>query len=164
VIVAKQVKKTSGDGSVTIYEYAADVRTAAGAPFRATIQEPGISTNFWSPRVGDEVSVLVDAKRGKAKFDKDDPRLDTRARLTATKAAFEATAQQAPGTGVAGPTGGVAAQLAMAVQAAAAAQFAAPGAGDDPAQRLAKLDTMRQQGLITDEELAVARQRIIDAI
>lgn len=153
--MTSQVKSTSGDGLTSAREYVADVHPAvSGMPFRATIQEPGIATNFWPPSIGDQVSVLVDAKSGKVKFDKDDPRLDAKARIAANKAAFEATAEQAVGTG---PDAHLAASRVVVVK------MEGPLAAD-PAQRLAKLEAMRQQGLISGEELAAARQRIIDAV
>jgi len=54
-IVAVHVKSTTGDGMVTIKEFAADVVPESGAPFRALLQEPRIATNFWAPSVGDVV-------------------------------------------------------------------------------------------------------------
>lgn len=41
---------------------------------------------------------------------------------------------------------------------------AAPAADDDPAERLRKLDALRDQGLITPDEHEAQRRRIIDAL
>ena len=210
-IVLRQVKGASGSGATTVDEFVADVRPASGAPFRATIQEPTIATNFWSPSVGDVVSVLIDAERGKVKFDKDDPRLNCKARLQEHQRNFDAVAAQAPGTQAEGrPFGAspVAAQVlgtqfvqmgmadasplmadllsgdarrrAAAVESLRAAQQAAagtaawPGAessgsaagasAGDPTARLAKLESLKQAGMVTDEEYAAQRMRILDGI
>ena len=88
-IVATKSKYTTGDGMVSIMEYVADVAPDSGAPvFRALIQEPRISTYFWPPSVGDVVGAEADVKRGEARFDKDDPALDSRARKRAKDETF----------------------------------------------------------------------------
>jgi hypothetical protein len=97
-IVAVHVKSTSGDGLVSIREFAADVTPASGAPtFRALIQEPRIATDFWAPSEGDVVHVQADVRRTKARFDKDDPRISAKAQERAADAQFEATLHQPPG-------------------------------------------------------------------
>jgi hypothetical protein len=90
-ILASRIKSTTGDGMVSIREFVAEVRPAAGEPFRTTLQEPHIATNFWAPDVGAVVGVLVDVKRRRAKFDKSDPSLSAKGRMAASDAAFRAT-------------------------------------------------------------------------
>jgi hypothetical protein len=96
-IVATHVKKTTGDGMVTIREFAADVVPSTGVPFRALIQEPRIATDFWAPSVGDVVRVLADVKRQRAKFDKADPAISAKAREDAAAEQFRETLAQPPG-------------------------------------------------------------------
>jgi hypothetical protein len=94
-IVARNAK-FSGDGSSPSYEFIADVRPPNAAPFRATIKPPTIATDFWPPDVGAVVSVLIKAKDGKVKFDKDDARLSVKAYERARDEAFEATKRLPP--------------------------------------------------------------------
>jgi len=98
-IVAVHVKTTTGDGLVSIREFAADVTPASGAPtFRALIQEPRIATDFWAPSEGDLVRVQADVRRAKARFDKDDPRISAKAQEEAADTQFEATLHEPPGS------------------------------------------------------------------
>lgn len=62
--------------------------------------------------------------------------------------------------------GGLADQIAQATQFATAAQFGTPAQqpAADPAARLAKLENLRDQGLMSDQEYAAQRQRILDEI
>lgn len=193
-IVARDAK-FSGDGSVATYTYIADVRLPSGEVFRATIQEPTIATDFWSPNVRDVVSVLVKSKDRKVKFDKDDERLSVKAYEAAQKKAFEAKLNQAPGTSPTATTpmgagtsqlpDSVAAQLAKlgidptaatqvytanAAQAQAAmaaftqAAQAAPTPVASPEDRLAKLKDLNDRGLLSADEYAQQRQRILDEL
>lgn len=170
-IVLTHAKSTTGDGLVTTSEYIADVRKANAAPFRATIQEPTIATSFWPPRIGDVVSVLVDSKSGKVKFDKDDPRLNAKARMQEQKQRFEATGAQSHGSPAAVRDGspplaswGFAGDPEQARAAIEALRAARSSATAEPADRLAKLEALKERGLLTDEEYASQRQRILDAI
>ncbi len=86
-IVARNAKY-SGSGSTATYEFVADIHPTDAAPFRATIHEPTIATDFWPPNVGDVVSVLIKSKDNKVKFDKDDQRLSVKAYEARTKQAF----------------------------------------------------------------------------
>jgi hypothetical protein len=96
-IVAVHIKSTTGDGLVSIREFAADVTPTSGAPtFRALIQEPRIATDFWAPGEGDIVRVQVDVRRTKARFDKDDPKLSAKAQEQSADAQFEATLHDPP--------------------------------------------------------------------
>jgi hypothetical protein len=61
--------------------------------------------------------------------------------------------------------GALADQVEQAQGAAAAGQDRpARGADDDPAARLGTLENLRDRGLMTDEEYAAQRQRILDDI
>jgi hypothetical protein len=90
-ILASRVKTTTGDGLVSIHEFVAEVRPASAPPFRTTLDEPRIATDFWPPDVGAVVGVKVNVKRQKAKFDKADPTISRKARKAGADAAFRAT-------------------------------------------------------------------------
>ncbi len=98
-IVARNAKYSS-DGSVATYEFVADVSPIDAPPFRATIHEPTIATDFWAPSIGDVVSVLIKSKDSKVKFDKDDERLSVKAYEARTKQAFVDVQNQPLGTPV----------------------------------------------------------------
>jgi hypothetical protein len=155
-IVARDPKFT-GDGSTVTYTYVADVRLPSGETFRATVHEPTIATDFWPPSIGDEVSVLVEPKQRKVKFDKDDERLSVKAYHAAKKKAFEDAQQQPAGSPPAGmPAQGNAAPAAFARLGAQAAAT--------PEDRLATLQALHARGLLTSDEYATQRQRILDEI
>ncbi len=183
-IVARDAKFT-GDGSVATYTYVADVRLPTGETFRATINEPTIATDFWAPSIRDVVSVLVKSKDRKVNFDKDDERLSVKAFHAAKKKAFEDAQNQPPGTPPAGSTPSVGLPDAMASKLAqlgiapmqvftadsaqgqaALAAFSHLGAPDvaTPEARLKKLQTLHEQGLLTADEYAEQRHRILDQI
>jgi hypothetical protein len=188
-IVARDAKFT-GDGSVATYTYLADVRLSSGETFRATVHEPTIATDFWAPSIGDAVSVLVRSKDRKVKFDKDDDRLSVKAYHAAKKQAFENAQDQpagsptspAPWTSSAelpeavasklaqlGIAGGTPMQVFTAdpaqAQAALSAftHFAAPVV-ETPEARLGKLQALHEKGLLTPEEYAEQRHRILDEL
>ena len=102
-IVLVNVKHVSSSGSTVTYEYAADVRKADGTVVRAKIDEPRLAIDFWPPSVGDVLKVEVEAKSGKVRFDMDDPKLSVKAHERATKDAFAAALEQAPGSPTAAP-------------------------------------------------------------
>lgn len=97
-VIASKPVKTSGDGSVTIYEFVVDVRTTSGEVFRAKVGEPRVATNFWRPRNGAVVGVEYDNKSRKVRFDKDDPTLSFKNFKAQQDGSFEATLAQQPGT------------------------------------------------------------------
>ena len=185
-IVLVTNKMTTGDGMVTIHEFVADVRVPGREAFRAEIQEPRIATYFKPPGQGQVVSVLVDAKRGKVKFDTDDPRLSLTAYRDAQKASQEArreaalhpsaqapSAEANPSTDVASlmsaiASGDVSAMRASAESLRAAAAVQPPASlaanGEDPSVRLTKLAELRKQGLVTEAEYAAQRERILAGI
>jgi hypothetical protein len=185
-IIARDAKFT-GDGSVATYTYAADVLLPTGETFRATIHEPTIATDFWAPSIRDVVSVLVKTKDRKVKFDKDDKRLSVKAYHAAKKQAFQDAKQQPAGTP--SPAGSSPAQIPEAVaaklaqfgiaagapiqvftavsaqaQAAMAAFTGASPTVETPEARLAKLQTLHDRGLLTAEEYAEQRHRILNQL
>jgi hypothetical protein len=190
-IVARDAKY-SGDGSVATYTYVADVRLSSGETFRATVHEPTIATDFWAPSIGDPASVLVRSKDRKVKFDKDDERLSVKAVEKARKQAFEDARNQPANTPPAAwtATGATAnagipeavaeklarlgidagamqvftADSAQAQAALAAFTHSATPAAQTPEARLLELKTLQERGLLTDEEYAEQRHRILDEI
>ena len=191
-IVARDAK-FSGDGEVATYTYVADVRLSSGEMFRATVHEPTIATDFWAPDIGDGVSVLVKAKDRKVKFDKDDERLSARAHQAAQQRAFENTQQQPPGTPAATGTPSVTgtsteipdavakklAQLGIVLDGSAQVFTADSAQGQamlsalthsgtpvvgTPEARLRELQTLHERGLLTEQEYAEQRHRILDEL
>ncbi|MGA8245659.1 MAG: SHOCT domain-containing protein [Nocardioides sp.] len=186
-IVARDAKFT-GDGAVATYTYVADVRLSSGETFRATVREPTIATDFWAPSIGDVVSVLVRAKDRKVKFDKDDDRLSVKAYDASQKKAFEDAQQQPAGTGPAARVSsrelpdalaGKLAQLGIVPgtpmqvftgdsvpgqEALAAFTHAATPIVQTPEARLARLQSLHERGLVTADEYAEQRRRILDEI
>jgi len=189
--IVDRVAKFTGDGSVATYTYAADVRLASGEVFRATVREPTIATDFWAPSIRDVVSVLVGSKDRKVKFDKDDKRLSVKAYEAARKSSFEASQQQPAGTpatpqglptsspeipaavakklaelGIAGgtPMQVVSGDSAQAQAILAAFTQAGAPAAPNAEARLAQLKGLHDRGLLTNDEYAEQRQRILDQI
>ena len=181
-------RSTSGDGLTNDLEVVAEVHPASGDAFRATVKSPLPAVNFWPPEIGETVSVLFDSKHN-VKFHKDDPRTDVKARRAARSARFDdaanGTPQSQPGSPFAATNPArtdIASLLSAGARGAnldairAAAMRAIAGgtavnfsgrpasAPEDPAARLAKLESLKQQGLMTDDEYTAARQHIIDAI
>ena len=201
-IVSKHVLNRSTN-DVAAHEYVVDIMPADGVMFRAKVDEPMIATDFWAPNIRDVVTVEINDKHDKVRFDKDDPRLSYKAYKAATREQFEAASQAAPGaaapalgfgrqiTGLGATRAfpdGVAEMLAERLaqfggqggspivisggaggeplkEAIRAAQAGHAAAGEpDAASRLAKLEALRQRGLVSDEEYHAARARIIEAI
>ena len=183
--------KFSGDGSVATYTYVADVRLPSGEMFRATIHEPTIATDFWAPSIRDVVSVLVRSKDRKVKFDKDDDRLSVKAYEAAKKKAFQDAQQQpagtplvaqTPATGPAGRGGGEAGPAGDQRRCPDAGlhrrlgpgtgrtgrvhprRRAGPPGAQTPEARLAKLQSLHESGLLSADEYAEQRHRILDEL
>ena len=180
--------KFTGDGSVVTYTYIADVRLPTGETFRATINEPTIATDFWAPSIRDVVSVLVKSKDRKVKFDKDDKRLSVKAYHAAKAKAFEDAKNQpvamtpAPWSSSTQIPDSIATQLAQlgivagspmnvftgdsAEGQAALAAFTRPGApvAQTPEARREKLKSLHDRGLLSAEEYAEQRHRILEDI
>ena len=183
-IVAVRYKHNTNVSSNAAQEFVADIRIGDANPIRMTLDGPTIATDFLPPGVGHIVSVLVDEKRGRAKFDKDDPRISFKQLRIDQKDRFDELAAQnnRPAStptqhlpvfsavsadalfGVLGldPTQQqrVADQLRNAVEG----HFEPGIATAEPAQRLAKLQTIRDLGLLEDAEYERQRKRILDDI
>ncbi len=100
-VVDRELISSGGGETPGQHRYVVDVQSETGEPFRAEIQDPGFrSRSYVVAHVGDEVAVLVDYKRKKAKLDKDDPsrHADPRAMEHAAEAKFEAELAAPPGT------------------------------------------------------------------
>lgn len=95
-ILQVHTTKTTGDGMVSIHEFAADVRTPEGEVFRARIGEPKFAMDFFPPSAGMVVRVEYEAKSRAVRFDKDDPRLSVKRRKQAKDASFEALLRDPP--------------------------------------------------------------------
>jgi hypothetical protein len=154
-IVAMRPWTTSDEGRVQKWEFVADVRPSNGPPFRATFHDGFFVRKAGTPSVGEVVGVLFDPKSHKVKFDQSDlapePRPDP----------FQAAASAAPGTPVPGQFPGI----VEALSSIAAANPAAPNApAADPTERLAKLQALKDQGVLSDAEYQAQRQKILDAI
>lgn len=61
--------------------FVVDVQCADGHSFKTEIEAPNFAPDFKGPEVGDVVSVEVDRKNDKARFDRSDPRLSHKASL-----------------------------------------------------------------------------------
>jgi hypothetical protein len=97
-IVAAQVVRTTGDGMVSIREYAVDVRTPEGEVFRARVHEPRLAMDFLPPAVGAVVGVEVDPRTRQVRFDKDDPTLSSKAAKQARGNAVDDALDEPPDT------------------------------------------------------------------
>jgi hypothetical protein len=137
------------------YDYVVDVKASDGSLVRATLHE-GIHAPTGGVRnlaVGEVVGVLRDAKRQHVKFDISDPRLSAAPTGTASASdAFDAVASAPPRTPSI-PSAGDVTNVTVSVH----------GSGD-PAQRLTKLQALRDSGILSDSEYESARQAIIDSI
>ncbi|HEY4347496.1 MAG TPA: hypothetical protein VGM80_07890 [Gaiellaceae bacterium] len=98
-IIQTRIKPHRGsDPFYGVQEYIADVTTPDGETFRTGIDDPNLMLDFWQPLVGDVVSVEVDPKSRKVKFDKSDPQLSIKARKQASDDGFEQTLAAPPGS------------------------------------------------------------------
>jgi hypothetical protein len=168
------------------YDFLVDVRPYSGSPQRMTIQDG--PADFDDPADGDVLGVLYDRKNQRVKWDNSDPWL--RDSATARRAGgdgFAPTAAAPPGTppgapwsemaGFAGSvqsfSGAAASEMldtlfgpggaeTIAAMKAHARDQAAPAA--DPAERLARLQALRDSGVLTEAEYEAQRQKIISAI
>jgi hypothetical protein len=166
------------------YDFVLDVRPSTGSPLRVTIHEgfTAPAGGFRNPSVGEVVGVLYDPKSQRVKFDNSDPRLSAAPAGQAVADGFAAVAAAPPGTSSVGPGTPDASELPGTVQSfsgeaatemlgallgsggvEAVADMKAHAAGD-PAERLAKLQALRDKGVLTEAEYEAQRQRIIEAI
>jgi hypothetical protein len=192
VIVEKHVKHSGSDGRNTLFEWVADVTSGGGEPFRTVLQLPNLALDFLEPGAGDRVSVLVDRKKGTARFDKSDPRLSLKAAKAAKNERFAETASGTVGSpaaaipSISGPgEQDIILAGAQVMSASDAAPFLQAFLSGDPvardqavsdlrahqhpavsgvADRLAELERLKAAGALTDVEYETQRQRIIDSI
>jgi hypothetical protein len=141
------------------YDFVLDVRPGNGPPLRMTIHD-GPSGDFDDPLVGDVLGVLYDPKHQHVKWDSTDPRfVDTAvARRAGSVQVLSGTAASEMLGALFGPGGAE----AIAEMRARAGDQAASAA--DPAERLARLRTLRDSGVLTEAEYEAQRQKIISAI
>ena len=168
------------------YDFLVDVRPYNGSPQRMTIQDG--PADFDDPSDGDVLGVLYDRKNQRVKWDNSDPwRRDSAAvrRAAATRSPPPTRRPPVPRRGPRGPrmagfagsvqsfSGAAASEMldslfgpggaeTIAAIKARARDQAAPAA--DPAERLARLQALRDSGVLTEAEYEAQRQKIISAI
>jgi hypothetical protein len=101
-IVARTAAPHQGSGDTrfpTIFEFAVDIQTEHGEPFRSIVHTPVNAIDFEIPKVGDTVRVEVEVKSRKVRFDRSDPRLSIKAAKRERAENFEQVLAQPPGTG-----------------------------------------------------------------
>jgi hypothetical protein len=171
------------------YDFVLDVCPGSGPPLRVTIHD-GPAGDFADPAVGDVLRVLYDPKNQHVKWDYSDPWLldsaaDRRAGGNAFTAAAAAPFGTPPGvqghgvTGVAGSvqylSGAAASEMlaslfgpdgagAIAALRDQARGQAVPGPAPDLGERLARLQALRDRGMLTEAEYEGQRQKIISEI
>ncbi|MCW2934909.1 MAG: hypothetical protein JWM19_5871 [Actinomycetia bacterium] len=173
-------------GRTPRYDFLVDVRPYGGSPQRMTIQDGPADCDH--PSDGDVLGVLYDRKNQRVKWDTSDTwPLDSAAArraggdgLASAAAAPPGTPPGAPWSEMAGFAGGVqsfsgeaasqmldsllgpgGAETIAAMKARARDQGAPAG---DPAERLARLQALRDSGVLTEAEYEAQRQKIISAI
>ena len=182
-VVARFVREQAV-GRTPRYDFLVDVRPYSGLPQRMTIQDG--PADFDDPSDGDVLGVLYDRKNQRVKWDSSDPWLrDSTAARRAGGDGFASTAAAPPGTPpvapwaeMAGFAGGV-----QSFSGAAASEMLdsllGPGGAETiaemkarardagapaPAERLARLQALRDSGVLTQAEYEAQRQKIISAI
>ncbi len=151
-VVAKEARPMNY-GHAQEYNYLVDVQPPEGPPIRTTIHYGfrAPEGGFADPAIGDTFGVLYDAKRGEVKFDLDDPRISAAPAKKAAADAFAAAAAGDPGS-PAPPAAGPAVRTIVVDDGSA-----------DPSDRLAKLEKLRQSGLLDEASYQSARQAIVDS-
>ncbi len=167
------------------YDFLVDVRPYNGSPQRMTIEDG--PADFDDPSDGDVLGVLYDRKNQRVKWDTSDPWLRDAAAAGRAGGDGFAPTSPAPGTppgapwsemaGFAGSvqsfSGDAASEIlgtlfgpggaeTIAAMKARAREQAAPAA--DPTERLARLQALRDGGVLTEAEYEAQRQKIISAI
>lgn len=188
VIAVDRQSTTFSDGApaVVVNGFVLEVQPVEGDPFRADVEPAGFnhallhveSSNFRHPVEGETVSVEYDPESRAVRFDMSDPALQAKASRHAREAAAHAAYEQAlnapPGSqALQGALAGLgdlgdlkARLLQMAAQNPGAVidlRSSQPPAGQasDPVDRLAKLADLKEQGVLTDAEFAVAKAKIL---
>jgi len=141
------------------YNFVLDVHPSSGPPVRAEVHD-GPAGNFDDPSVGDVLGVLYDPRNQHAKWDLSDPRLV----VTVAGRPAAGSVQNLSGAAATemldtmfGP-GGAGAIAEVRASTGGPAQAAGPAA------RLARLQALRDSGVLTEAEYAAQRQKIISAI
>jgi hypothetical protein len=172
-VVARQVR-TSEAG----YEVVLDVVPTSAPPLRVVLDEgtDRSSRGFREPQVGELVGVFYDVNSRAVKFDDDDPRLSLAAGKQAIADAFASVSASAAGALSPAPTGyGAGVYAASTVEGEVffagrtpdvlASMHTPPsGLAADPGERLVKLQALKEQGFLTEDEYRLQRQRLIDTI
>ncbi|MEO9222378.1 MAG: hypothetical protein ABI251_11510 [Mycobacteriaceae bacterium] len=84
----------------TVHEYVVDVTPTDGPTFRTKVEQPRLSSDWWTPRIGTQVQFLYDPKSGKVKFDKSDPTVSFKAYKKARDNSFDLSLAQPASTPV----------------------------------------------------------------
>jgi hypothetical protein len=162
--VVARIERAQAVGRMPRYDFLVDVRPYGGP------------AHFDDPSVGDVLGVLYDRKNQHVKWDSSDPWVrDSAAAVLADGDAFAS-----PWSDMAGFAGNVqsfsgeaASEMldrllgpggaeTIAAMKARARDQGAPAA--DPAERLARLQALRDSGVLTEAEYEAQRQKIISAI
>lgn len=128
--------------------YVVDVEPPDGQPFRAEVQPAGHyigsfgveSPNFKHPNEGDVVSLEYDPESKKVRFDMSDPALQEKASRDARDAATHARYEEA---------------------LQASQPSAIPAASGDAVAELEELASLHRQGMLSDEEFAAAKAKLL---
>jgi hypothetical protein len=96
IVAAKYKESSDTSGS---YEYVADIAPSGGRPpFRTTLKQPTLMSHVVQLAIGETIEVLADVRRQKAKFNRDDPRVNGKNEDVNGKRGFDAALEQPPGT------------------------------------------------------------------
>jgi hypothetical protein len=175
-VVARHIR-TSTAGLEPDYDVVVDVVTPDTATVRVTVHERR-ADGFRSPQVGEVVGVLFEAASQRADFDREDPRL---ARVAGHQASTAAYAIVGSANGTSGTLPPVPTGFGDGLYASSTSESDEPffggtpevlasmhtppgGIAADPGERLAKLQALKEQGLVSEDEYRVQRQRLIDTI
>ena len=176
-VLEVEVPKHQSPGMSLTHKFVVEVQPAGEPPFEAQVKD--VFSVFWAPKRGDLLKVRYSPRSHKVAFDLEgDPRYDaSMQQQTGRWTPGEAPPPSIFGTG---STGGVqppafpgmpdaeaiAAAIAAAKDAAATAA-GAPGAGGGAAgtaERLQQLAQLPDAGVITDEDFAAQKLRILESL
>ena len=79
-------------------EFVVDVTTLDGDRFRTKVIKPRLFGDWWTPRIGTEVRLRWDRRRGKVTFDTTDPAISFKAQMKARENSFNEILAAAPST------------------------------------------------------------------
>lgn len=168
-VVARTVRGHHA-GRLPEHDFVVDVRPLNGPPVRLTIHD-GPAGDVPDPSAGDVLGVLYDPKHQHVKWDLSDPWLRDSAgsRFSGTQPGASGLGVTVSGGSVQYLSGDAASEMLGALFGGGGAEAVAKlraGAGHEgtPAERLTRLQALRDQGLLTEAEYEAQRQRIISAI